>query len=160
MARLLIVQHSPTDGTQRLGAALIAGASDDAIEGVQVEVLSPTEVDADFINSADGILVLSTANFGYMAGLIKDMFDRTFLDIGGALSDVGSAANSPTGRKPFAVCVHGRYDTTGAIRSIEQIASALPWRQIAPALSLVGPVTQDDESAAYELGATISALLA
>lgn len=159
MPRLLIVHHSPTDGTRRLADALVAGACDELIQGVQVEPLRPDLVDAPTINQADGILILSPANFGYMAGLIKDMFDRTFLEIGGALSDNGSAAAAPEGKKPFGFCVHGRYDTEGAVRSIQQIASALPWRQAAPPLALMGPVTEADQAAAYELGATMSALL-
>lgn len=158
MARLLVVHHSPTANTRLLAASIVAGARDDAIEGVEVVDLPPDAVDADAVNGADGLVILSPANFGYMAGLVKDLFDRTFLDIGGALSDDGSGA-AAQGRKPYALCVHGRYDTEGAVRSLQSIAQALPWTQAAPTLEVMGDVSEEHRAAAYELGATVAALL-
>lgn len=158
MARLLIVQHAPTATTQEIADALLAGARDDAIEGVEVVAMPPGDVVAEDIARADGILILSPANFGYMAGMVKDLFDRTFLDIGGALSDDGSGTPA-AGRTPYALAVHGRYDTEGAVRSLQSIAQALPWEQVAEPLQLLGDVTDEHRASAYELGATISALL-
>ena len=56
--------------------------------------------------------------------------------------------------------MHGRYDTTGAVRSVLSIVQALPWRQAADVLEVIGEVTEADTDAAYELGATLAALLA
>lgn len=158
MPRLLVVHHSPTRALTTLRDAVTAGATDDAIQGVDVTVLAAAETTAEHINDGDGLLLLTPANFGYMAGMVKDMFDRTFLEIGGALADDGSG--SPTvGRKPYGLCVHGRYDTEGAVRSVQSIAAALPWAQAAPVLSVLGEVTTEDEERAYELGGTLAALL-
>jgi hypothetical protein len=55
--------------------------------------------------------------------------------------------------------VHGRYDTTGAVRSVLAVVAALPWRQAAPVLSVLGEVSDDDRAQAYELGATLAALV-
>ena len=55
--------------------------------------------------------------------------------------------------------MHGRYDTEGAIRSVQSLAGALPWVQAAPVLSVLGDVTDADRAAAYELGATLAALV-
>ena len=49
--------------------------------------------------------------------------------------------------------MHGRYDTTGAVRSVETIVGALPWRQAAPVLEVLGDPTDEQLGAAYELGA-------
>lgn len=159
MARLLVVRHAPTANTRALAEAVEAGGRDDAIEGVDLQALSPDAVDAATIAAADGIVVLTPANFGYMAGLVKDLFDRTFLDIGGALADDGSGAAAGTGRTPWALVVHGRYDTEGAVRSVESIVQALPWHRVAEPLQVLGDVTDADREAAYELGATVAALL-
>ncbi|MEH3033839.1 MAG: hypothetical protein PGN07_07310 [Aeromicrobium erythreum] len=113
MARLLLVLHAPTPRTAELADAIEAGSHDDAIEGVEVVRRGPAEVDADAVLAADALVLLSPANFGYMSGLVKDLFDRTFLHVGGALSDDGSGAPSSGGRLPFGLCVHGRYDTEG-----------------------------------------------
>jgi hypothetical protein len=56
--------------------------------------------------------------------------------------------------------VHGRYDTTGAVRSVETIVGALPWRQAAPVLEVLGEPSEEQLAGAYELGATLAALLA
>ena len=47
---------------------------------------------------------------------------------------------SEGGRKPFGLYVHGRYDTTGAVRSVQSIVGALGWRQSAPVLEVLGEV--------------------
>lgn len=109
MPRLLIVHHSPTATLQRITDQVVAGAHDDAISGVEVEVAEALTVELDSIEAADG--------------------------------------------------VHGRYDTTGAVRSVLAITGALPWRQAAEVLSVLGDPTEGQLAAAYELGGTIAALL-
>jgi len=55
--------------------------------------------------------------------------------------------------------VHGRYDTTGAVRSVLSIVGALPWNQAAEVLEVLGEVGEEEREAAYELGGTLAALL-
>jgi hypothetical protein len=97
-----------------------------------------------------------------MSGALKHVFDSTFLQIGGALSDDGSGQVSAgaTARRPFGLYVHGRYDTTGAVRSVLSITGALGWAQGYAVLEAMGEVTGSDTESAYELGGTIAALLA
>ena len=159
MARLLVVHHSPTDTVRALTDAVLAGAHDDQIEGVEVVVRPALEASADDVLGADGYLLGTTANFGYMSGALKHFFDTIFLEAGGALSDDGSARPGSGGKKPFGLWVHGRYDTTGAVRSVLSIVQALPWTQAAEVLEVLGDVTDEDEAAAYELGGTLAALL-
>lgn len=160
MARLLIVHHSPTPTVRALTDAVVAGAHDDEIDGVEVVVREALEARADDALAADGYLLGTTANFGYMSGALKHFFDTIFLEAGGALSDDGSAApgTQPT-RKPYGLWVHGRYDTTGAVRSVQSIVGALPWVQAAEVLTVLGDVEERDREAAYELGGTLAALL-
>ena len=160
MARLLIVHHTPTATVRALADAVVAGAHDDAITGVEVVVRAALEARADDVLAADGYLLGTPANFGYMSGALKHFFDTIFLEAGGALADDGSAGATDGGRKPFGLWVHGRYDTTGAVRSVESIVQALGWRQSAEVLAVVGDVGAAEREAAYELGGTLAALLA
>lgn len=162
MARLLVVHHSPTRSMQSLLDAVLAGAGDDAIEGVEVVVRPALEATAEEVLAADGYVLGSTANFGYMSGALKHFFDSTFLQVGGSLSSRGAADESSgsTGGRPFGLYVHGRYDTTGAVNSVLSIVRALRWRQAAGVLEVMGGVEQADLTAAYDLGGTLSALLA
>jgi NAD(P)H-dependent FMN reductase len=159
MARLLVVHHSPTPTVWSLTEAVLAGAHDDAIEGVDVVVRPALEARADDVLAADGFLLGTPANFGYMSGALKHFFDSIFLEAGGALSDDGSAAPGGGGKKPFGLWVHGRYDTTGAVRSVLSIVGALPWTQAAEVLEVLGDVGEEDRASAYELGGTLAALL-
>lgn len=164
-ARILVVHHAPTRGTQTLLERVLAGANDPEIEGVDVRDKPALEVAAEDLLAADGYVLLTPANFGYMSGAMKHMFDSTFLQIGGALDDGGSG-NAPSGStnestkgRPYAVVVHGRYDTAGAVRSIESIVGALGWDKVCEVAEVMGEVTEEHGQAAYELGATVAAHL-
>lgn len=159
MPRLLVVHHSPTPTVRELTDAVVAGAGDDAIDGVELVVRDALSATADDVLGADGFLLGTTANFGYMSGALKHFFDTIFLEAGGALTDDGSAGAGEGGRRPYGLWVHGRYDTTGAVRSVQSIVGALPWRQAAPVLEVLGDVGPAEREAAYELGGTIAALL-
>jgi NAD(P)H-dependent FMN reductase len=157
--RLLIVHHSPTPTVQALTDQVVAGANDDEIDGVEVVVKAALEAGADDVLAADGYLLGTTANFGYMSGALKHFFDTIFLEAGGALAEDGSAGATEGGKKPYGLWVHGRYDTAGAVRSVRSIVQALPWVQSAEVLEVIGDVTSDHERAAYDLGGTLAALL-
>jgi multimeric flavodoxin WrbA len=159
MARLLIVHHAPTPNLQRVAGAVAAGATDDAIEGVEVVVRPALEASAEDVLAADGYLLGTSANFGYMSGALKHFFDTIFLEAGGSLAEDGSAGRGADGRKPYGLWVHGRYDTTGAVRSVRSIVQALSWVQSAEVLEVMGDVTDADLEAARDLGGTLAALL-
>jgi multimeric flavodoxin WrbA len=142
--------------------AVVSGARDPLIQGVELEVRSALEANADEVLAADGYVLGTTANFGYMSGALKHFFDTTFLRVGGQLDDKGGATEQPAGataKRPFGLYVHGRYDTTGAVRSVLSITGALGWKQSAEVLEVLGDVDAPATEAAYELGATVAALL-
>ena len=159
MARLLIVHHSPTPGVRSLSESVVDGARDPEISGVDVVVREALDASAADVLSADGYLLGTTANFGYMSGALKHFFDTIFLEAGGQLSEDGSAAEAAGTNAPYGLFVHGRYDVTGAVRSVQSIVGALKWKQSAAVLETLGEVTDADREAAYELGGTIAALL-
>ncbi|MEV4902928.1 flavodoxin family protein [Citricoccus sp. NPDC055426] len=165
MKRLLVIHHAPTDGVRQLLDAALEGANDPAIDGVEVDPVpalawAQGSQDETAILRADGYLFLSPANFGYMSGALKHVFDSTFLKIGGSLQADGNAGDAGPGlRRPYGLIVHGRYDTTGAVRSVEGIVGALGWQPGAETVEALGDVTAHHLASARELGATLAALL-
>lgn len=159
MASLLVVHHSPTAATRSLLDAVLAGANDPEIDGVDVRAVQALDATAEDVLGADGYILGTPANFGYMSGALKHFFDSTFLAIGGALDDKGGAGDSAGGssKHPFGLFVHGRYDTTGAVRSVLSIVQALGWRQAQEILEVMGDVDDQHLATAYELGATLAA---
>jgi multimeric flavodoxin WrbA len=160
MARLLVVQHTPTAATRALAEQVVAGGNDDLLEDVEVVVRPALEATADDVLAADGYVLGTPANFGYMSGALKHFFDSTFLAVGGSLGADGSGAGDggTTKGRPFGLWVHGRYDTEGAVRSVLSIVQALGWRQSAPVLAVLGDVSEEHLEAAYDLGGSIAAL--
>lgn len=161
MAQLLVVHHSPTRSMTTLTERLVAGANDPQVRGVDVVVRAALQTTADDLLSVDGYLLATPANFGYMSGALKHMFDSTFLHVGGALSDDGSAGeggDTGTAGRPFGLLVHGRYDTQGAVRSVLSIVQALRWRQVAEVVEVLGDLTSEHEDQVYELGAIVAVL--
>lgn len=164
MARLLVVHHSPSGSLQSLLEQVVAGANDPDVQAggaVEVVVRPALEASADDVLAADGYLLGTSANFGYMSGALKHFFDSTFLAVGGALDPSGAPADGAgaTAGRPYGLWLHGRYDLTGAQRSVQSIVGALGWKQAYDVLGVLGPVDDDARTAAYELGATIAALL-
>jgi multimeric flavodoxin WrbA len=162
VSRLLVVHHSPTRSTRALLEAATRGAQDDSIEGVEVVVRPALEATADDVLAADGYLLGSPVNFGYMSGALKHFFDTVFLSVGGALDPSGGAGDAEGGAtkgRPYGLWMHGRYDLTGGVRAVRSIVGALGWKQGYDVLEVLGDVGDDERSRAYELGATIAALL-
>lgn len=161
MRTLLLVHHSPTRSMQALTDAAMAGAGDEAIQGVDLRVRPALEATADDVLEADGYVLGTPANFGYMSGALKHFFDSTFLQVGGALDPSGAAgeAHGATQGRPFGLYVHGRYDTTGAVRSVLSLTGALGWRQGFEVVEAMGDVRGEQTERVYELAATIAALL-
>lgn len=165
MPTLLLVHHSPTRLMRALTEAVLAGTADESLTDIEVIVRPALEATADDILAADGYLLGTPANFGYMSGALKHFFDSTFLAVGGALGDDGSAGDSAgnseghTAARPYGLYVHGRYDTTGAVRSVQSIVGALGWRRGYDVLEVLGEVDDGATEAAYVLGGTIAALV-
>lgn len=148
MARLLVVHHTPSPATQELLEAALAGARDDAIEGVEV-VVRPALVAADVdALEADGYLLGTTANIGYISGALKHFFDRIYYP-----------CLEATRGRPFAAYVHGNLDTAGAVRAIETITTGLQWQPVAPVLTVTGAPDRAAREAVRELAATLAVSL-
>src|SRR5436305_6855170 len=144
----MVVHHTPSPGMQEMLEAALAGARDDAIDGVEVVVrpaLTASVVDA---LDADGYLLGTPANIGYISGALKHFFDSIYYP----------CLDATRGR-PFAAYVHGNLDTSGAVRAIESITTGLGWRPVAPILTVSGAPTAADRKLLYELGGTIAATL-
>src|SRR3954447_21358920 len=133
MARLLVVHHTPSPATQELLEAVLAGARDDAIEGVEVGVrpaLTASVVDA---LEADGYLLGTPANIGYISGALKHFFDTIYYP----------CLDATRGR-PYGLYVHGNQGTEGAVRAVDGIASGLGWEKVASPVCVMGQPGRDD----------------
>ena len=146
MPTLLLVHHTTSPSLQTLFDAAHAGATDPQIEGVDVVVRAALQAGAADVLAADGYLLGTPANLGYMSGALKHFFDTIYYP-----------CLEATVRRPYGLYVHGNSDTTGAIRSVETVVTGLEWRLAHEQVSVVGEPSQADVDACWELGAAVAA---
>jgi multimeric flavodoxin WrbA len=143
---LLVVHHTPSPSTQAMLEAVLDGATDDAIEGVDVvsrAALTCPDVD---VLEADAYLLGTPANIGYMSGALKHFFDRIYYP-----------CLHETARRPYGLFVHGNDDTGGAVRAVTGIAKGLGWQPARDPVTVLGEPDRPDIEACWELGASVAA---
>ena len=152
MPVLLIVHHTASPALHSLFDAVVTGAReaasadpDSPVDVVARPALTCTAVD---VLAADGYVLGTPANLGYMSGALKHFFDQIYYPCLDA-----------TVRRPYACYVHGNNDTTGALRSIETATTGLKWELAQPPLEVIGLPTSANLEAAWELGAAMAARL-
>ncbi|MFG1798529.1 flavodoxin family protein [Nocardia sp. NPDC049149] len=128
--------------------AVVAGATDPDIEGVEVVRRAALAVTAPDVLAADGYLLGTPANLGYMSGALKHAFDTFYYPV----------LDSTRGR-PFGFYLHGNEGTEGAERAIASVTTGLGWVQAAAPVVVSGAPSKDDIQGCWELGATIAAQL-
>jgi len=157
MPRLLVVYHTQSGGTRELAERVQRGAA--TVAETQTIVRRAADATADDVLSADGLLIGSPENFGYMAGMVKDFFDRVFYPCETALAG-----------RPYSVFVCAGSDGTGAMREIDRIVTGWRMRKVHPGViarrvggmagSSRGHLDPSDLKLVEELGTTLAAGIA
>ncbi|NLD85561.1 MAG: flavodoxin [Actinomycetales bacterium] len=148
MSMVLVVHHAPSPRLRRILEAIDTGLAHPELEGIDVETVPALAATDDHVLRADGLVLLTPANFGYMSGALKHFFDRTYYTCEGAVSG-----------RPYALCVHGDNDTTGAVSSVERIITGWGLHAVAPAVQLTGEPGRDELDRVAEVAATVAAHL-
>jgi multimeric flavodoxin WrbA len=146
MPRLLVVHHTPSPSMHSMLEAVRSGATDDAIEGVEVAVRAALAATAVDVLEADGYIIGSPANLGYLAGATKHFFDQIYYP-----------CLEETAGRPFGLYLHGNDDTTGAERAVDAITTGLRWHRAAEPVRVLGTPSRADLDACWELGAALAA---
>ena len=146
MPRLLIVSHVPSVNTRAMTDAVVSGASHEDISGVDLRVRNPFEAGVEDVLWADGLILGTTENFGYMSGAIKDFFERIYYP-----------CLDKTEGLPYALFIRAGNDGLGAKTSIERIIKGLAWRAVQEPLICSGDYQESFHGLCEELGMTMAA---
>ena len=143
---LLIVYHTQSGTTSRMADAVIAGATSEDVEGVNVRVKSALEATADDLLWSDAFILGTPENFGYMSGALKYFFDRVYYDCENRLNG-----------KPYALFIRAGNDGSGAINSIRRILTGLAVREVQDPILIAGEFDESRLTECEELGLTLAA---
>ncbi|WP_418002256.1 flavodoxin family protein [Mycobacterium sp. PDNC021] len=146
--KLLVVHHTPSPNCQEMFEAVLAGATDPEIEGVDVVRRPALTLSAADVLDADGYLLGSPANLGYMSGALKHAFDQIYYP----------CLDATRGR-PFGLWLHGNEGTEGAEKAVTSITTGLGWVKAAEYVVVSGKPSKADLEACWNLGATVAATL-
>ena len=128
--------------------AALAGLGQEGLEDVEVVVRPALTCSPVEAMEADGYLLGTPANIGWMSGALKHFFDQLYylgLDVSRG--------------RPYGLWVHGQNDTSGAVRSVRTVVDALQWREVGAPVTVVGEPTGQDREALGELAATVAVSL-
>ncbi len=146
MKHLLLVHHSQTGGTAAMAQAVLEGARDPAIEGVELRVASPLAADIEDLRWADAVILGTPENFGYMSGALKYFFDHIYYP-----------ALEETQGMPYALFIKAGNDGSGARNSVQRIVTGLRWREVQAPLIVVGAIDAKVLADCRELGMVLAA---
>lgn len=144
MSRILIIYHSQTGNTEKMARAVADGAR--MIENTEVILKRAQDATPDDLLGSEGLAIGTPENFGYMSGMVKDFFDRTFYP-----------TQDKVFRKPYVVFISAGNDGIGALRAIERIAQGYKLKMVYDPVISRGMLTGDDLAKCRELGSVLAA---
>ncbi|MBM4271173.1 MAG: flavodoxin [Deltaproteobacteria bacterium] len=144
MTKILIVFHSQSGNTEKMARAVADGAR--GIADTEVLLVRAQDASLGDLLDADGIAIGTPENFGYMSGMVKDFFDRTYYP-----------AQEKVFRKPYVVFISAGNDGEGALRSVERIAQGYKFKKVYDPVISRGTVTEEDLARCRELGSILAA---
>jgi multimeric flavodoxin WrbA len=145
MAKILILYHSQTGNTETLARAVAQGVRE--TENSTAILKPAAEAGTQDLKECNGFVICSPEYFGYMAGAIKDFFDRTYEE----LKD-GPAMY----KKPFCIVISAGNDGSGALMHIERICKGYRFKKVQEPIISRGPITTEMMERCFILGRTIA----
>src|SRR5690554_5579641 len=142
---LLIVAHAPSGNTERMVASLLEGARSAGTQRLIARKQAALQTTVQDVLSADGVILFTPENLGYMSGALKDFFDRIYYPV----------LEQKQGL-PCAVVIRAGHDGTGTQKAIESILTGLRWKQAQAPLLCRGVWRDDFIQSCEELGKTIA----
>jgi multimeric flavodoxin WrbA len=147
MKTLLIVYHTGGVKTARMAGAVEKGAR--AEGGVEVVVKRCADAGPEDVLAADGLILGTPENFGYMSGMMKDFLERIFYPCEGKVNG-----------RPYALFVGAGQDGSGAVASVERIVLGLRLNKVHDPIVGLKELTPEVLSRCEELGTAFAAGLA
>lgn len=142
MPKVLVVYHSQSGNTKAAAEAVAEGVKLSA--GTEVEIKEALKAGPEDLLSCDGIAIGTPDYFSYMAGALKDFFDRSYYPTQGQIDD-----------KPCVIFVtHGGGGK--AVESVKEIAKSFKFKVVAAPVLVEGRPQDRERKVLMNLGKTLA----
>ena len=142
MVEILILYYSRSGRTETLAKALLQGVTH--LEGVTPKLKHVTDATIDDLISCDAVAFGSPNYFSYMAGLMKDFFDRSL-----------SVRDKVMG-KPAVAFTSGGGASNTALLSLERMITSFRLEKIVKGVISQGTPTQQDLDTCEQIGEALA----
>ena len=144
MSKILIIYHSQSGNTEKMAKAIRDGATS---AGATVSLKKAANATADDMLNCDAV-VLGTPNyFSYMAGAVKDFFDRTFFTLRGKVDG-----------KPYAIFGSYGGGKDAAINTLDKMCDGLGLKKAAESVGAQREPSSEALEQCKALGAKMALL--
>ena len=141
MVKVLILYYSRGGRTDKLAKAIAEGAEAEGAETVMKRVDYATGVD---LLECDAVALGTPNYFSYMAGLMKDYFDRTL------------GLRPKIEGKPAAAFTSGGGDSDSALLTLEKMIGSFRLEKVADGVVSVGDPTESDLASCKSMGKALA----
>ncbi len=145
MSDILVVFHSQTGNTEKMAAAVARGVN--TTENAKALYRRAIDTTVEDLKNCNAVVICSPEYFGYMAGGIKDLFDRTYEK----LKD-----DSRVWKKPYCVVISAGNDGTFALNHIDRICKGYRFKMVQNPVICKGQITDAILAKCFELGMTVA----
>lgn len=146
MKRLLVVYHTQTGHTEAMARAVVRGARNPEVAGVEVRLRRAIEAGLGDLLEADAVAFGTPENFGQLSGGMKDFLDRTYYPAQGKIEGL-----------PYAVFISAGNDGRGALDALRRIVRGYPLREVREPIVARGGIGAGVLDRCEEMGLALAA---
>ncbi len=144
ITKLLIIYHSQTENTEAMAKAVYEGAS---LAGATVTMKKAADATGNDLLSCDAVVFGTPNYFSYMAGAVKDFFDRTLYAVRGKVDN-----------KPYTAFSSAGGGGRQALDSIDRACNSFRLRKAFEGVIATGKPSSDVLEQCKELGKKLAQL--
>jgi multimeric flavodoxin WrbA len=124
MARILIVYHTLSGNTEKMAQAFAEGAK--SVQGTEVITKKAFDATLEDLLACDAVAFGSADYFSYIAGALKDFFDRTYYPSQGKVAG-----------KPYAAFATGGGGGETALAVLDRLCGSFKFRKAAEGIAVM-----------------------
>jgi len=125
MARILVVYHSLSGNTEKMAKALAEGAK--SVPGTEVVLKKAFDATLEDLLGCNAVAFGTADYFSYIAGALKDFFDRTFYPSQGKVTG-----------KPYAAFATGGGGGETVLAVLDRLCSSFKLKKVVNGVSAAG----------------------